>query len=161
MRVSSVASCVLMVDWPILSVACADDTPPASTIARNTRIRRRSRAASDEPGEALSGEPGAEGMEAMRCNTSTRIDVRIFEIAFYLHRGRIKIGNARYERSRCAQKSGFSPVAPYRRTAMNTSSFISPHLTDHPQPLSGNAMPRCGGIATMMRLPNAGSPQGL
>jgi guanidinobutyrase len=44
---------------------------------------------------------------------------------------------------------------------MNTSSFISPDLSERPQPLSGNAMPRCGGIATMMRLPNVGSPQGL
>jgi guanidinobutyrase len=45
---------------------------------------------------------------------------------------------------------------------MNQSSFVSPDLSSaRPQPLSGNAMPRCGGIATMMRLPNAGSPQGL
>ena len=29
------------------------------------------------------------------------------------------------------------------------------------QPLSGNAMPRFGGIASMMRLPIATSPQGL
>ncbi len=29
------------------------------------------------------------------------------------------------------------------------------------QPLSGNAMPRFGGIATMMRLPLAASPEGL
>ncbi|OYV00993.1 MAG: agmatinase, partial [Burkholderiales bacterium PBB5] len=29
------------------------------------------------------------------------------------------------------------------------------------QPLSGNAMPRFGGIATMMRLPLATSPEGL
>ncbi|HEY2605209.1 MAG TPA: agmatinase, partial [Paraburkholderia sp.] len=40
---------------------------------------------------------------------------------------------------------------------MNTSSFISPDAGERPQPLSGNAMPRCGGIATMMRLPNVGS----
>src|SRR5215470_16249270 len=45
---------------------------------------------------------------------------------------------------------------------MNQSSFISPDLSsERPQPLSGNAMPRCGGITTMMRLPNVGSPQGL
>ncbi|CAB3763081.1 agmatinase [Paraburkholderia solisilvae] len=45
---------------------------------------------------------------------------------------------------------------------MNQSSFVSPDLSsERPQPLSGNAMPRCGGIATMMRLPNAGSPAGL
>jgi guanidinobutyrase len=45
---------------------------------------------------------------------------------------------------------------------MNKSSFVSPDLSaERPQPLSGNAMPRCGGIATMMRLPNAGSPEGL
>jgi guanidinobutyrase len=29
------------------------------------------------------------------------------------------------------------------------------------QPMSGNAMPRCGGIASMMRLPNVGSAEGL
>jgi guanidinobutyrase len=29
------------------------------------------------------------------------------------------------------------------------------------QPVSGNAMPRCGGIATMMRLPHVESPAGL
>ncbi|MFC0399204.1 agmatinase [Paraburkholderia rhizosphaerae] len=45
---------------------------------------------------------------------------------------------------------------------MNKSSFVSPDLSaERPQPLSGNAMPRCGGITTMMRLPNAGSPKGL
>ncbi|QYD69861.1 agmatinase [Paraburkholderia edwinii] len=45
---------------------------------------------------------------------------------------------------------------------MNKSSFVSPDLSsERPQPLSGNVMPRCGGITTMMRLPNAGSPQGL
>jgi len=45
---------------------------------------------------------------------------------------------------------------------MNTSSnFVSPDLTERPQPLSGNAMPRSGGIATMMRLPNVGSAEGL
>lgn len=32
---------------------------------------------------------------------------------------------------------------------------------EHNQPLSGNAMPRFGGTATMMRLPTATSPQGL
>jgi guanidinobutyrase len=44
---------------------------------------------------------------------------------------------------------------------MNTSSFISPDAGERPQPLSGNAMPRCGGIATMMRLPNVGSAEGF
>ncbi|CAH2915626.1 MAG: Guanidinobutyrase (EC [uncultured Paraburkholderia sp.] len=44
---------------------------------------------------------------------------------------------------------------------MNTSSFISPEAGERPQPLSGNAMPRCGGIATMMRLPNVGSAAGF
>jgi guanidinobutyrase len=34
-------------------------------------------------------------------------------------------------------------------------------MTDKNQPLSGNAMPRFGGIATMMRLPHADSPAGL
>lgn len=34
-------------------------------------------------------------------------------------------------------------------------------MTDKNQPLSGNAMPRFGGIATMMRLPQADSPMGL
>jgi guanidinobutyrase len=34
-------------------------------------------------------------------------------------------------------------------------------MTDKNQPLSGNAMPRFGGIATMMRLPQAQSPEGL
>ena len=34
-------------------------------------------------------------------------------------------------------------------------------MTDKNQPLSGNAMPRFGGIATMMRLPQAESPEGL
>ena len=34
-------------------------------------------------------------------------------------------------------------------------------MTAKNQPLSGNAMPRFGGIATMMRLPFAESPQGL
>lgn len=34
-------------------------------------------------------------------------------------------------------------------------------MTDKNQPLSGNAMPRFGGIATMMRLPHADSPVGL
>ncbi len=34
-------------------------------------------------------------------------------------------------------------------------------MTDKNQPLSGNAMPRFGGIATMMRLPHAESPAGL
>jgi guanidinobutyrase len=34
-------------------------------------------------------------------------------------------------------------------------------MTDKNQPLSGNAMPRFAGIATMMRLPFAASPQGL
>ena len=34
-------------------------------------------------------------------------------------------------------------------------------MTDKNQPLSGNAMPRFGGIATMMRLPLAASPEGL
>jgi guanidinobutyrase len=34
-------------------------------------------------------------------------------------------------------------------------------MTDKNQPLSGNAMPRFGGIATMMRLPFAASAQGL
>ena len=29
------------------------------------------------------------------------------------------------------------------------------------QPLSGNAMPRCGGIATMMRLPQVENASGL
>ncbi|MBP0589187.1 agmatinase [Paraburkholderia sp. LEh10] len=33
--------------------------------------------------------------------------------------------------------------------------------TEYFQPLGGNEMPRCGGIATMMRLPNVGSAQGL
>ena len=34
-------------------------------------------------------------------------------------------------------------------------------MTAKNQPLSGNAMPRFGGIATMMRLPFAASAQGL
>ena len=34
-------------------------------------------------------------------------------------------------------------------------------MTEKNQPLSGNAMPRFGGIATMMRLPFAASPEGL
>lgn len=34
-------------------------------------------------------------------------------------------------------------------------------MTGKNQPLSGNAMPRFGGIATMMRLPLAASPEGL
>jgi guanidinobutyrase len=34
-------------------------------------------------------------------------------------------------------------------------------MTDKNQPLSGNAMPRFGGIATMMRLPYAALPDGL
>jgi guanidinobutyrase len=34
-------------------------------------------------------------------------------------------------------------------------------MSDRNQPLSGNAMPRFGGIATMMRLPLATSPEGL
>ena len=34
-------------------------------------------------------------------------------------------------------------------------------MTDRNQPLSGNAMPRFGGIATMLRLPHADSPAGL
>lgn len=34
-------------------------------------------------------------------------------------------------------------------------------MTDKNQPLSGNAMPRFGGIATMLRLPQADSPAGL
>jgi len=34
-------------------------------------------------------------------------------------------------------------------------------MTDRNQPLSGNAMPRFGGIATMMRLPQADSPSNL
>jgi len=34
-------------------------------------------------------------------------------------------------------------------------------MTDRNQPLSGNAMPRFGGTATMMRLPSATSPDGL
>jgi len=34
-------------------------------------------------------------------------------------------------------------------------------MTDKNQPLSGNAMPRFGGIATMMRLPQADSPSNL
>src|SRR5215469_14209576 len=45
---------------------------------------------------------------------------------------------------------------------MNKSSFVSADVSsERPQPLSGNAMPRCGGITTMMRLPNTGSPRGL
>lgn len=34
-------------------------------------------------------------------------------------------------------------------------------MTEKNQPLSGNAMPRFGGVATMMRLPMADSPEGL
>ena len=34
-------------------------------------------------------------------------------------------------------------------------------MTDKNQPLSGNAMPRFGGLASMMRLPVAEAPQGL
>jgi guanidinobutyrase len=34
-------------------------------------------------------------------------------------------------------------------------------VTERNQPLSGNAMPRFAGIATMMRLPLATSPEGL
>jgi guanidinobutyrase len=34
-------------------------------------------------------------------------------------------------------------------------------MTERNQPLSGNAMPRFAGIATMMRLPHAASPEGL
>jgi len=34
-------------------------------------------------------------------------------------------------------------------------------MTERNQPLSGNAMPRFGGIATMMRLPLTESPSGL
>jgi guanidinobutyrase len=34
-------------------------------------------------------------------------------------------------------------------------------MTPHNQPLGGNAMPRFAGLATMMRLPAAASPQGL
>jgi guanidinobutyrase len=34
-------------------------------------------------------------------------------------------------------------------------------MTERNQPLSGNAMPRFGGTATMMRLPTATSPEGL
>jgi guanidinobutyrase len=34
-------------------------------------------------------------------------------------------------------------------------------MTERNQPLSGNAMPRFGGLATMMRLPSASSPEGL
>ncbi|HEX7388819.1 MAG TPA: arginase family protein, partial [Acidiphilium sp.] len=34
-------------------------------------------------------------------------------------------------------------------------------LSPHPQPLSGNEMPRSGGIATMMRLPLAADSSGL
>jgi guanidinobutyrase len=51
-------------------------------------------------------------------------------------------------------------------TAMNTSSLFAPpeHFADHraerPQPLSGNQMPRCGGITTMMRLPHVPSADG-
>ncbi|MNY45924.1 hypothetical protein D3C86_1810620 [compost metagenome] len=41
-RASSDASCALMVGWVVLSVVCAAEMPPASTTARNTRIRRRS-----------------------------------------------------------------------------------------------------------------------
>ncbi len=44
---------------------------------------------------------------------------------------------------------------------MDSSCFVSPDLSERPQPLSGNAMPRCGGIATMMRLPNVGLAHGL
>src|ERR1700761_8623043 len=44
---------------------------------------------------------------------------------------------------------------------MHISSFVSPDASERPQPLSGNVMPRCGGIATMMRLPNVGSAEGL
>ena len=54
---------------------------------------------------------------------------------------------------------------------MNTSSLFAPaeHFDSHfleqraerPQPLSGNQMPRCGGITTMMRLPHVQSAQGL
>ncbi|HKT92056.1 MAG TPA: agmatinase, partial [Paraburkholderia sp.] len=33
--------------------------------------------------------------------------------------------------------------------------------TEFFQPLSGNAMPRSGGIATMMRLPNVPNAEGL
>ena len=35
------------------------------------------------------------------------------------------------------------------------------HRTERPQPLSGNQMPRCGGITTMMRLPHVQSAEGL
>jgi guanidinobutyrase len=54
---------------------------------------------------------------------------------------------------------------------MNTNSLFAPaehfgnYFVDHrgglPQPLSGNQMPRCGGIATMMRLPHVASAVGL
>jgi guanidinobutyrase len=54
---------------------------------------------------------------------------------------------------------------------MNTSSLFAPaehfdshfleHRAERPQPLSGNQMPRSGGITTMMRLPHVASAAGL
>lgn len=45
--------------------------------------------------------------------------------------------------------------------AARSAPLEGPVVTAKNQPLSGNAMPRFGGIATMMRLPVAESPQGL
>ncbi|MCY1363943.1 hypothetical protein D9M69_507260 [compost metagenome] len=42
-RISSVASCSLIVDWPTPSAPCAAETPPASTMARKMRISRMSK----------------------------------------------------------------------------------------------------------------------
>ena len=42
-----------------------------------------------------------------------------------------------------------------------TKLFQRPEMSDNPQPLGGNEMPRFGGIATFMRLPATSSPEEL
>jgi guanidinobutyrase len=56
-----------------------------------------------------------------------------------------------------AVTAGFPSHQPEQETAMSTAS----DRTARNQPLSGNAMPRFGGLATMMRLPAAESAEGL
>jgi guanidinobutyrase len=45
--------------------------------------------------------------------------------------------------------------------AARAAALTASTMTERNQPLSGNAMPRFGGTATMMRLPTATSPEGL